>query len=132
MWRLYMWLKRFIASLTLGAVVLPAAAELPKEINFGMISTDSSAALRGRWQPVIDEMQKRTGVKVNAYFATDYAGVIEAMRFKKVDLAWFGNKSAIEAVDRANGEVFVQTLAEDGAGYDSGPITHRGSPIETF
>jgi phosphonate transport system substrate-binding protein len=127
-----MWLKRFIASLTLGAVVLPAAAEMPKEINFGIISTDSSAALRGRWQPVVDEMQKRVGVKVNTFFATDYAGVIEAMRFKKVDLSWFGNKSAIEAVDRANGEVFVQTLAEDGAGYYSVLITHRDSAFKSF
>jgi len=127
-----MWLKRFIASLTLGVVILPAMAEMPKEVNFGIISTDSSAALRGRWQPVIDEMQARVGTKVNAFFATDYAGVIEAMRFKKVDLAWFGNKSAIEAVDRANGEVFVQTLAEDGAGYYSVLITHRDSPFKTF
>ena len=127
-----MWLKRFIASLTLGVVVLPAMAEMPKEINFGIISTDSSAALRSRWQPVLDEMQARVGTKVNAFFATDYAGVIEAMRFKKVDIAWFGNKSAIEAVDRANGEVFVQTLAEDGAGYYSVLITHRDSSFKTF
>jgi phosphonate transport system substrate-binding protein len=127
-----MWLKRFIASLTLGVVVLPAMAEMPKEVNFGIISTDSSAALRSRWQPVLDEMQARVGTKVNAFFATDYAGVIEAMRFKKVDIAWFGNKSAIEAVDRANGEVFVQTLAEDGAGYYSVLITHRDSPFKTF
>ena len=127
-----MWLKRFIASLTLGVVIQPALAEMPKEVNFGIISTDSSAALRSRWQPVLDEMSKRSGLKVNAFFATDYAGVIEAMRFKKVDLAWFGNKSAIEAVDRAGGEVFVQTLAEDGAGYYSVLITHRDSPFKTF
>ena len=127
-----MWLKRFLASLTLGLAMLPAAAEMPKEVNFGIISTDSSTALRARWQPVLDDMAARVGVKVNAFFATDYAGVIEAMRFKKVDLAWFGNKSAIEAVDRANGEVFVQTLAEDGAGYYSLLITHRDSPFKTF
>jgi ABC-type phosphate/phosphonate transport system substrate-binding protein len=42
-----------------------------------------------------------------AFYATDYAGVIEAMRFNKVQIAWFGNKSGMEAVDRSNGEVFV-------------------------
>src|SRR5262245_64456395 len=98
-----MWLKRFFACLTLSVVILPAAAEAPKELNFGIISTDSSLALRQRWQPVMDEMSRRVGIKVNTFFATDYAGVIEAMRFKKVDVSWFGNKSAIEAVDRANG-----------------------------
>src|SRR5262245_33311819 len=126
-------LKKIAAVLTIAAAfAAPAAAEMPKELNFGIISTDSSAALRSRWQPVLDDMAARVGTKVNAFFATDYAGVIEAMRFKKVDLAWFGNKSAIEAVDRANGEVFVQTLAEDGAGYYSVLITRADSPFKTF
>lgn len=126
-------LRRLISSITLAAaLVAPAAAEMPKEINFGIIATDSSAALRQRWQPVLDDMAQRVGVKVNAFFAPDYAGVIEGMRFKKVDLAWFGNKSAIEAVDRANGEVFMQVVAPDGAGYNSLLITHRDSKIKSF
>lgn len=114
------------------AAAMPAAAEMPKEIVFGIISTDSSTALRERWQPVIDDMSKRLNVKVAPFFASDYAGVIEAMRFKKVDLAWFGNKAAIEAVDRANGEVFAQVVAPDGAGYYSLLITHRDSRFKTF
>ncbi|MFO1311821.1 MAG: phosphonate ABC transporter substrate-binding protein [Burkholderiales bacterium] len=126
-------LKRILAGLSLVAALSNlAVAEMPKEITFGIISTDSAAALRERWQPVIDDMQKRVGVKVTPFFASDYAGVIEAMRFKKVDLAWFGNKAAIEAVDRANGEVFVQVVAPDGAGYYSLLITHRDSSIKTF
>jgi phosphonate transport system substrate-binding protein len=118
--------------LAASALIAPASAEMPKEITFGIISTDSSAALRDRWQPVIDDMAKRVGVKVTPFFASDYAGVIEAMRFKKVDVAWFGNKAAIEAVDRANGEVFVQVVAPDGAGYYSLLITHRDSSFKTF
>src|SRR3546814_19139185 len=48
------------------------------------------------------------------------------MRFDKVDVAWYGNKSAMEAVDRAGGEVFVQTVAADGSpGYWSVLITHK-------
>jgi len=118
-----------IAALVLAG---PAAADEPRELNFGIISTDSSGALRARWQPVLDDLAAGVGVKVNAFFATDYAGVIEAMRFKKVDVSWFGNKSAIEAVDRANGEVFVQTVKPDGDGYYSLLITHRDSPYKTF
>jgi len=114
------------------AAAMPTAAEMPKEIVFGIISTDSSAALRERWQPVIDDMSKRLNVKVAPFFASDYAGVIEAMRFRKVDLAWFGNKAAIEAVDRASGEVFAQVVAPDGAGYYSLLITHRDSRFKTF
>ena len=50
------------------------------------------------------------------------------MRFKKVDVAWFGNKSAMEAVDRAGGEVFVQTVDVTGnPGYWSLLITQANN-----
>ncbi|XPE63542.1 PhnD/SsuA/transferrin family substrate-binding protein [Shigella flexneri] len=35
-------------------------------------------------------MEKKLGVKVNAFFAPDLAGVIQGMRFNKVDIAWYG------------------------------------------
>ena len=73
-----------------------------KEINFGVISTDSASAQRDRWEPFFRDMEKQTGLKVKSFYAPDYAGVIEAMRFNKVQVAWFGNKAAMEAVDRAN------------------------------
>ncbi len=57
---------------------------------------------------------EEAGVKVNA-FAPDYAGIIRGMRFNKVDIARYGNLSAMEAVDRANGQVFAQTVAADGS-----------------
>jgi phosphonate transport system substrate-binding protein len=69
-------------------------------------------------------------LKVKAFFAPDYAGVIEGMRFNKVQVAWLGNKSAMEAVDRANGEVFAQMVNADGTqGYYSHLIVHKSSPL---
>ena len=104
-----------------------------QEINFGIISTDKSAAIKSLWDPFIDDMQKQTGLKVNAFFATDYTGIIEAQRFNKVQVAWYGNKSAIEAVDRANGEVFAQFIDLHGTpGYYSYIITHKDSPLNSL
>ncbi|MBT6119636.1 MAG: phosphonate ABC transporter substrate-binding protein [Rhodospirillaceae bacterium] len=106
-----------------------AAEEMPDKINFGIIATVTTQALKAEWQPVLDDMEKALGIEVEGFFATDYAGIIEAMRFGKVQVAWFGNKSAIEAVDRAGAEVFAQTsgLDSDGNldfGYYSLLITH--------
>ncbi|NYT85836.1 phosphonate ABC transporter substrate-binding protein [Pollutimonas harenae] len=107
------------------------AAEL-KELNFGIISTESSQNLKSHWDPFLADMSKQTGMKINAYFAPDYAGIIQGMRFDKVDVAWYGNKSAMEAVDRAGGEVFMQTVAADGKpGYWSLLIAHKDSPINS-
>ncbi|MGH8717867.1 MAG: phosphonate ABC transporter substrate-binding protein [Burkholderiales bacterium] len=123
---------KLIAAATLClSLVAPAFAE--REINFGIISTETSAHLKENWQPLLDDMQKRTGIKVNAYFASDYAGIIEAMRFNKVQVAWYGNKSGIEAVDRAKGEVFAQMIAPDGSnGYHSLLVVHKDTPIKSL
>ena len=122
------------ALLGLAAAVLFAGnVHAQQEINFGIISTDSSSALKQLWQPFLDDMSKATGSKVNGFFATDYTVIIEGMRFGKLQVAWHGNKSAIEAVDRASGEVFAQFIDLEGRpGYYSYVITHRDSPIKSI
>jgi phosphonate transport system substrate-binding protein len=111
-----------------------AQAQAPaREVNFGFVSTESSANLKSAWQPLLDDLQKSTGLKVNAFFSTDYAGIIEAMRFNKVQVAWMGNKSAMEAVDRSNGEVFGKIVSKDGTeGYYGVLIVNKDSPIKSL
>lgn len=127
-------MRRWLSLLLLAAAAgLPAHAQSVTEINFGIISTESSSHLKENWQPLIDDMQKRTALKVNAFFASDYAGIIEAMRFNKVHVAWHGNKSGMEAVDRASGEVFAQMIAPDGSqGYYSLLVVHKDSPLKSL
>jgi phosphonate transport system substrate-binding protein len=109
------------------------ASSWAQDLNFGIISTESTQNLKANWQPVLDEMSRQTGLKVNAFFAPDYAGIIEAMRFNKVQLGWFGNKSAMEAVDRANGEIFAKVVNADGSeGYYSHLIVHKDSPLKSL
>lgn len=121
----------FIRHLIAGAVVAAsfmAHAAYAETINFGIISTDSSTVLKARWQPFIDDLNKQTGLDVKAFYATDYAGIIEGMRFNKVQIGFFGNASAIEAVDRSNGEVFAQVKYKSGLpGYYSVLITNVNS-----
>lgn len=116
---------------SLSAAALTAARADGTALNFGIISTESSANLKSTWEPFLKAMSKETGFEVKGFYASDYAGVIEGMRFKKVDVAWHGNKSAMEAVDRAGGEVFVQTVDSDGnPGYWSLVLVHKDSPYE--
>lgn len=115
------------------AATLAAAPVQAQEINFGIISTEATSNLKKTWDPFIEAMSKGTGLKVNAFFASDYAGVIEGMRFNKVQIAWYGNKAAMEAVDRSGGEIFAQTVDRDGnPGYWSHLIVHKDSPIKTL
>lgn len=122
--------KKLIVALSLCAAVFPAQAQ---DVNFGIISTESQKNLKDSWGPLLDDMRRKTGLNIKAFFASDYNGIIEAQRFNKVQFAWYGNQSAIDAVDRASSEVFVQTLAGEGApGYWSLLVVHKDSPLKSI
>jgi phosphonate transport system substrate-binding protein len=122
----------FASAAVLAGCLMGTAQADDSAINFGIMSTESSQNLKSVWQPFIDDMSKKTGLKVNATFASDYAGLIQGMRFNKVDVAWLGNKAAMEAVDRSGGEIFAQTAAANGApGYWSVIIARKDSPINS-
>lgn len=115
-----------------AALLMTTAARAADVINFGIISTESQQNLRTTWEPFLEDMAEKTGLEVKPFFASDYAGIIEGMRFGKVQMAWYGNKSAMEAVDRADGEVFVQSVPSSGdPGYWSLILVPADSPIKT-
>ena len=126
-----------IRSIVFGAIVLSASlfggvAHATQELNFGVINTESSQNLRHLWKPFLEDMEKETGLKINAFFASDYAGIVTAMQYNKVHLAWYGNVSAMHAVDRADGEVFAQVIHANGdGGYYSHLVAHRDSPLNS-
>ncbi|MFN0191966.1 MAG: phosphonate ABC transporter substrate-binding protein [Aestuariivirga sp.] len=126
-------MRKLIAALAIALtaiVATKAAMAETTEINFGIISTESQQNLKQNWEPFLAEMSKQTGIKVTPFFASDYAGIIEAQKFDKVQIAWYGNKAAMEAVDRADGQVFVQSVDADGnPGYWSLLVAHKDSPI---
>jgi len=120
-------------AIVIGMLALSTVSVFAKEISFGIIATDSATAQRDRWEPFFRDMEKATGLTVKSFYAPDYAGVIEAMRFNKIQVAWYGNKAAMEAVDRASGEVFAQVGYADGTwGYHALLITHNDSPYKTL
>ncbi len=133
-------LRRIVSSLVglammFGLVLYASAAQAAekRELNFGIINTEASQNLRTLWEPFLKNMEARTGYKVNAFFASDYAGIVTAMQYDKVQLAWYGNKSAMEAVDRAGGEVFLQTTKDTGEdGYYSHLIVNVNSPLNSL
>jgi phosphonate transport system substrate-binding protein len=125
-------MKNLLRTTALTFATLGVSA-FAQEINFGVIATDSASVQRERWEPFFRDMEKKTGLTVKSFYAPDYAGVIEAMRFNKVQVAWYGNKAAMEAVDRANGEVFAQVRYTDGSfGYHGLLITQQDSPYKTL
>jgi phosphonate transport system substrate-binding protein len=123
------------AMLTVLAMVGAAGAtdpSWPKEVTFGLLSTENAAEITRRWAPILAQLEKDLGVKVKSVTATDYRGTIEALKFKKAELGHLGPKSYVEASNNnyANVEPVAQLqLANGSLGYRSCLIVHTDSDI---
>lgn len=99
-------------------------------MGFGLISTAAPRTVIACWRPLLADLANVLGRPVTPKVYDDYAGVIWAMAAGKVQVAWLGNKSAIEAVDRAGGEVALRAV--DPAGrteYHSHLLVRRDSGL---
>jgi phosphonate transport system substrate-binding protein len=129
--------RRLLAGLGLAAAFAlsscsqkPAATEPPKEITFSILSAENQASMGPLWQPLLDDMSAQIGVKVKPFFASNYTALIEAMRFKQVQVGWFSALPALEAVNRADGEVLGRVIDAGGdETYASVMIVKKGRNI---
>jgi phosphonate transport system substrate-binding protein len=106
------------------------ASGAPSEIAFSILSAEGQASSGPLWQPLLDDMSKAVGVPVKPYFGSNYTVLVEAMRGGQTQVAWFSAKPAVEAIDRAQGEVIARTVNREGQdSYRSTLIVRRGSGI---
>ncbi|MBN1850668.1 MAG: phosphonate ABC transporter substrate-binding protein [Deltaproteobacteria bacterium] len=101
------------------------------EITLGVITSENEADRIQRYKPVRDYLEKVLRVKVNWRSATDYAGIIEGMKAKKIELAYYGPASYSRAWLVTNGQVEPilgeLDLAGD-FGYHSVVVVRSDSP----
>jgi phosphonate transport system substrate-binding protein len=120
------------AMVGLVSAAVGADATWPKEITFALLSTENAAEITRRWTPILAQLEKDLGIKVRSTAATDYRGTIEAVKFKKAEMAHLGPKSYVEAStgNYANVEPIAQLqLANGSLGYRSCLIVHAESDI---
>ena len=121
---------RITAALLLAAAVLCGCSKPARTdpvLKFSIVPAEDQASMGRVWQPLLDDLQKQTGLKVEASFASNYMGMIEAMRFDQVQVGWFSALPALEAVNRANAEVLGRIVDKGGEGglYESVLIARK-------
>ena len=105
------------------------------EINLGVVTSENEADRVARYKPVRDYLQRVLGVEVKWRTATDYAGIIEGVKAKKIELARFGPASYAQCWIITNGAVepLVGDIDEqDTFGYYSVLIVKADSPYKTL
>jgi len=127
-------MSRCIAFALMAGLALAGCGQSPepdrKELVFSILSAESQASAEKDWTPFVEDMAKALGQPVKAYYGSNYTALIEGMRFKQTDLGWFTNQSGLEAVRRANGEVFARSVNPSGIdGYEAVIIVKKGSGV---
>jgi phosphonate transport system substrate-binding protein len=105
------------------------------EITLGVVTSENEADRLTRYQPVRAYLERVLGVKITWRTATDYAGIIEGVKAKKIELARFGPASYAQCWIVTNGAV-EPLLGEvdeyDTMGYHAVIIVKADSPYKSL
>lgn len=101
------------SALALGLFITAVSAQA-RDIVMGLILAENNEEMVQKFEPMRAQLEKKLGAKVKVFTATDYAGVIEAMKKKRVDIAWFGPLSYYLAEQEAGAEAFAVGIREGG------------------
>src|SRR5207249_1235046 len=64
------------------------SSSAPKILRVGFVPAEDAQRVIQNAQPIIDILQKKLGMEVQPFVATDYTGVIEALRANKLQIAF--------------------------------------------
>jgi phosphonate transport system substrate-binding protein len=87
-------------------------------LKVGLIPSEDSRAMLAQSKDILDAVEKNSGMKVQGFVATDYNGVIEALRAKHLDIAYLGPFSYVLATTVTPVEAFaIAETAKAGRTY---------------
>ena len=127
--------NKLVLSMLIGASLMSATAAVQaRELVLGLIPADNNEEMIKTFEPMRAYLEKKLGQKVKMFTATDYAGVIEGMKKKRVDIAWFGPLSYYLAEQEAGAEAFAVGIREgsNSATYKSIIVTPCDSGIKSI
>ncbi|MBR3189707.1 phosphonate ABC transporter substrate-binding protein [Bosea sp. (in: a-proteobacteria)] len=130
--------RRTILTGSLAAGALLAAPALvraqTKLIRVGLIPSEDSRAMLESSAQLLAALQKNLGIQVQGFVASDYNGVIEAMRSNHVDVAYLGPFSYVLGTTVAAIEAFAtaETAKSSRSFYRSQIIARKDSGISDW
>ena len=91
----------------------PGPAHAQNVLRISAIPDEAPTELQRKFSRVAAYLEKEVGMKVTYTAVTDYAAVVEALAAKKVDLAWLGGFTFVQARLRTGNAIPIAQRAED-------------------
>lgn len=101
---------------------LPALAD-QAILRVSAIPDEAPTELQRKFAPLGKYLEAQTGLKVVFTPVSDYAAVVESLATRKIDLAWLGGFTFVQAKIRTNGTAIPIAQREEDAKFTSKFIT---------
>ena len=124
-------LRACVASALAAAACLPLAAQAEEVLRVSAIPDEAPTELQRKFAPLGAYLEAETGMKVLFVPVTDYAAVVEALATRKIDLAWLGGFTFVQAKIRTKGTAIPLVQRAEDAKFTSRFITANDG-IKTF
>jgi phosphonate transport system substrate-binding protein len=119
-----------LALLVIGACGKSSPSSKVLRVGFSP-AEDAQQVIRNA-QPLVEILQKKLGIEVQPFVATDYTGVVEALRVGKLDIAFLTPASYVLAKNEANVRVVLKSERKGSPFYYAAIITRTDSGIKSL
>ena len=119
------------ASLLALLTCLSAHAQ-PLVLRVSAIPDEAPTELQRKFKPLGDYLKKETGADVQFTPVSDYAAVVEGLANHKIDMAWLGGFTFVQAKLRTNGGVVPIVQRAEDEKFTSRFIVPTASPARTL
>lgn len=103
--------KRFL--MLLCGVFIGTSAMAQAVLKVSAIPDEAPTELQRKFAPLGSYLEKATGMKVKFIPVTDYAAVVEGLASNKLDLAWLGGFTFVQARLRTGNAIPIAQRVED-------------------
>lgn len=106
-----------------SAFAATSAGAADAVLRVSAIPDEAPTELQRKFAPLGKYLEAQTGMKVVFTPVSDYAAVVESLATKKIDLAWLGGFTFVQARIRTNGTAIPIVQREEDAKFTSRFIT---------
>src|SRR5262245_3711560 len=103
-----------------------------KTLRVGFVPAEDAQQVMQNAQPIVEILRQRLGMEIQPLVATDYTGVVEALRVHKLDVAFLAPASYVLAKNEANIKVVLKSERKGIPSYYAAIITRADSSIKSL
>jgi phosphonate transport system substrate-binding protein len=123
---------RFKALMVSALFCAATAAQAQQVFRVTTIPEEAATEQMRKFAPLANYLEKQLGVKVEFTPVSDYPAAVEALVNKKVDLAWLGGFTYVQANIRAGGKIVPIAQREEDTKFQSVFISKTDSGIRSL